>query len=148
MAKRQLNKLRMYAHFVWATRDRLPLLTADIERAVYRYIESVCKEAGCEVFAINGMPDHVHVFVTLPGTIGYSDLVKNMKAGSSRLVSKELKPGEWFAWQHHYGAFSMRKKDIASVTEYIRNQKQHHADSSLWPEAEATHDEMAMEEDE
>ena len=136
MAKRKHNKLRVYVHFVWAMWDRLPLVTSNIERAVYRYIEAVCKDAGCEVFAINGMPDHVHVFVSLPGTIGYAVLVKNMKAGSSRLVSKELKPGEWFSWQRHYGAFSVRKKDIASVTAYIADQKQRHASGDLWPEAE------------
>jgi putative transposase len=115
---------------------------------VYRYVEAVCKEAGCEVFAVNGMPDHVHVLVTLPGTIGYAALVKNMKAGSSRLVSKELKPGEWFAWQRHYGAFSIRKKDIPNVSVYIQNQKQRHACGDLWPEAEEPFEETDIMEDE
>ncbi len=132
----------MYVHFVWATWDRLPLVTPDIERNVYRYLETVCREAGCKVFAINGMPDHVHVLVSLPATIGYALLVKNMKAGSSRLVSQELKPGEWFAWQGHYGAFSLRKKDLANVVDYIGNQKQHHAGGDLWPHAEETYEEI------
>ena len=117
-------------------------MAPDIERNVYRYLEAVCREAGCEVFAINGMPDHVHVLVSLPATIGYAMLVKNMKAGSSRLVSQELKPGAWFAWQGHYGAFSLRKKDLSHVTAYIDNQKQHHAGGDLWPHAEETYEEI------
>ncbi len=90
----------------------------------------------------------MHVLVSLPATIGYATLVKNMKAGSSRLVSQELKPGEWFAWQGHYGAFSLRKKDLAKITAYIDNQKQHHNGGDLWPHAEETYEEICDTADE
>jgi len=91
------NWERAYMHFVWATWDRLPLVTEDIERDVHRYIERVCTDDKCDVLAVGGMPDHVHLLVALPGTIGYSELMKHVKGGSSRLISAKLKPGEWFA---------------------------------------------------
>lgn len=132
------NKLNAFLHFVWATYDRHPLVTADIEREVHRYIERVCQKDKCEVLAIGGMPDHVHLLVRMSCTVSFSELMQHVKGGSSRLVSKTLKPGEWFAWQGSYAVFSVAVRDRKKVIRYILNQKQHHAEGSLWPEAEET----------
>ncbi|MBB6049071.1 transposase [Armatimonas rosea] len=51
----------IFLHFVWATRDRLPFVTPEIERRLYRMMEAKVRELGCRVAAINGMPDHVHL---------------------------------------------------------------------------------------
>ena len=134
------NWERAYLHFVWGTWDRLPLVTEDIERGVHRYISQVCNDDRCDVLAVGGMPDHVHLLVALPGTLGYSDLMKHVKGGSSRLVTEKLKPGEWFAWQGHYGVTAVCPSHKDAVIRYILNQKQHHADGTLWPHAERTQD--------
>ena len=141
MAKHKRNKLRVYVHFVWATWDRLPLITEDIERAVHRYIESICCDNKCDVFAVGGMPDHVHLLVAMPATISLSELMQRVKGGSSRYITAECKQGEWFAWQGSYGAFSLRRKDLDDVIAYISNQKQRHTAQKLWPDAEATFEE-------
>jgi putative transposase len=60
---------RALLHFVWATYDRLPWVTPNIASAVYRYITTVALDDGCEVLAIGGMPDHVHLFVRISTTI-------------------------------------------------------------------------------
>jgi putative transposase len=143
--KKRRNKLYIFTHFVWATYDRLPLITQDIEREVYRYIEQVCKEDGCEVFAVGGMPDHMHVLITMPNTIAIGDLMQHIKGGSLRLISKTLKPGEWFKWQRHYAGFSVAIRDRRKVIAYIENQKQHHAEGTLWPEAEETFEEYELD---
>ena len=62
------NKLCVAVHFVWATWDRQPLITEDIERGLWRYIETVCTDDHCEVLAIGGMPDHVHLLALLSNT--------------------------------------------------------------------------------
>jgi len=130
------NKLRVYVHFVWTTWDRLPIIRPEFERKLYRYISTVCADDKCDVLALNGMEDHSHLFVSLAPTISMADLMKHVKGGSSRFVSTELAPGEWFQWQGHYGAFSVSPADRSRVIEYIRNQKKHHADGSTWREAE------------
>lgn len=43
------NKLALYVHLNWATWDRLPLITPDIERRLYRNIESEARKMGCTV---------------------------------------------------------------------------------------------------
>lgn len=130
------NKNCVFVHFVWATFDRMPIVTDSIERVLYRNISQVCVDDGCEVLAIGGMPDHVHLLVKLSLTRSCSDLMKHAKGGSSRFVSKELNPGEWFQWQGSYGAFSVSKRDVPKVIRYIQNQKDHHQDGTVWPEAE------------
>ena len=126
--KRRRNKLYLFAHFVWATYDRLPLITEDIEREVFRYSEQVCRDNGCEVYAVGGMPDHIHLLVALPNTITVGELMQYVKGGSSRLISKTLKPRATFKWQRHYAGFGVSVRDKRKVIAYIENQKQHHAD--------------------
>ncbi len=132
------NRLRVPVHFVWATWDRLPLITEDIERRLYRYIGSVCGDHHCKVLAVGGMPDHIHLLVLLPGTVTLAQVMKDVKGGSSHFVSHVLKPGEWFAWQGSYSASAVGSRDQNAVIRYIANQKQHHIEGSLWPDAEET----------
>ena len=130
------NKLCVYIHFVWATWDRFPWITEEIERDVYRYIEGVCRDDGCEVLALGGMPDHVHLFVALPSTLSLGELMHHVKGGSSRYITQILKLGDTFQWQGSYGAFSVSARHKEKVIRYITDQKQHHAESTLWHEAE------------
>src|SRR5436190_17106451 len=85
--KRRRNKIRVLIHFVWATHERLPLITPEIERDVYRYMEKVCQDERCEVLAIGGMPDHVHLLAAISNTVSLSALMQNVKGGSSRFIS-------------------------------------------------------------
>jgi REP element-mobilizing transposase RayT len=130
------NKLCVAVHFVWATWDRQPLITPDIERELWRYIGAVCWDDHCDLLAIGGMPDHVHLLALLSNTITLADLMKHVKGGSSAFVSDKLKPHARFKWQGSYGAFSVSRPQIDKVVQYIANQKQHHAENTLWPDAE------------
>ena len=136
MASKASNKLAVYIHFVWSTWDRLPLIAEEIERPLHRFIWGVCKDNGCEPIAIGGMADHVHLLVGMASTVTIADLVRRVKSGSSHYFSETLKPGEWFAWQRHYGAFSVRPRDRKTIIEYINKQKEHHAKGTVWPSAE------------
>jgi REP element-mobilizing transposase RayT len=132
------NKWRVYLHLVWTTWDRLPLITEEIERDLYRYIETICHEKGCVTLAIGGLPDHVHLFVVLSNTVSIADLVEAVKGGSSHFVHERLRPGAFFKWQGNYGAFSVSPQDKPKVMAYIESQKERHAANQLWQEAEET----------
>ena len=138
------NKIRAYMHLVWATWDRLPLIKPEMERRIHRYISDVCADDRCDVLAVGGMEDHVHLLVNLSPTISMADLMKHVKGGSLRFVSEDLCPGEWFQWQGHYGAFSVSARDKEKVISYIRNQKEHHSAGTLWPDAEEPSEEVTF----
>jgi putative transposase len=131
--------LNVLVHFVWATWDRLPLISPEIEVDLYHFIHAVCDREGCPVVSLGGTEDHIHLLVALSNTTSMADLMEAVKGASSRFISDKLRPGEWFKWQGSYGAFSVSARDRKRVIEYIRNQKQHHAVGSLWREAEKTH---------
>ena len=134
--KHRRNKIRSYQHFVWTTRDRLPLITSAIEQYVYTYIEVVCRSIDCPVLAIGGMPDHVHLLVAFPATLTYAELMNRVKGGSSRFVTAKLLPGQWFAWRANYAVFSVSPRDKVATIAYISCQKEHHHNNKLWPSVE------------
>lgn len=137
------DRLGLYLHLVWATWDRLPLIAAQIERRLYRNIDSQAQAMDCSVLALNGMPDHVHLLVRFPATIAVADLVKQVKGVSSQFVGATLTPGTFFKWQGSYGAFTVSRWDVDKIKGYIDRQKDHHASGSVIPEFEETLQEKA-----
>lgn len=78
------------------------------------------------MLAIFCMPDHTHLLIGLKPDMAISNLVRDIKAGSSRFISDRHWIQGKFNWQEGFGAFSYSKSQIDSVTKYILNQQQHH----------------------
>jgi REP element-mobilizing transposase RayT len=121
---------------IWATWDRLPLITANIESPIYAAIVDKCRELKCEPLAIGGIENHVHLLTRFHTTVAIATLAKEIKGASSHLVTHKLTPDEFFKWQGAYGAFTIRKSDVPQVMAYVKNQKKHHADGVLDDELE------------
>jgi len=127
---------QLYLHLVWATWDRLPLITPAIEPNLYAAMAKKCEDLGCQLIAIGGIVDHVHLLVRFPTTISIADLVKGVKGSSSHLMNHGVLPGGGFKWQGAYGAFTISKRSVDDVVAYIRHQKVHHANGQLLAELE------------
>ncbi|MEO7716024.1 MAG: IS200/IS605 family transposase [Capsulimonas sp.] len=131
------NTINVYLHLVWGTYLRYPLITADKEAALFRCIEAECARLGCEILATGGMPDHVHLAVTLPTPLSVAKLMQQVKGVSSAFARDQLFAGEFFGWQEGYGAFSFSHSQCSKIIDYIKNQKLHHAKQTLWTSVEA-----------
>jgi putative transposase len=129
-------KNRGMLHFVWTTDKRMPWIRPEIEESVHRYIQSVAQKDGCEVLAIGGMPDHIHLLVCLSTTVSIARLMQHIKGGSSYLIQKDLLPGSFFQWQAGYALFGVSPSHRTRVAAYIRDQKRHHQEGTLWEGAE------------
>ena len=125
------NFTQLYLHCVWATWDRLPLITPDIQEAIYASIIGQCHQLGGTVIAIGGIEEHIHLLAGIPPTLSVSDLIKNVKGSSSHFVTHKIKSGEFFKWQGSYGAFTVSHSDISAVANYVRNQAFHHRNKSM-----------------
>ncbi len=121
----------MYIHCVWATWDRLPLVTADIKQQIYAVIINECKKMKCTAIAIGGIEDHVHLLAGFPTTITIASLAKQVKGSSSHCVNHVIRPNQFFKWQGSYGAFTVSHSGINRVANYIRNQEDHHKQKSF-----------------
>jgi len=116
----------LYLHAVWGTKHRQPLITPEIEPRIYRFITGIIKNEGGRVFAIDGMPDHVHLFFSIPQTVSIPKLMQAIKAKSSKLVHENFPDNHFFAWQSGYGIFSVSASMGNTVKNYVLSQKEHH----------------------
>ena len=98
---------------------------------VYAAIVHQCETLKCTVIAIGGVEDHVHLLVGFPPTLAVSELVKKVKGSSSRLANG--KDNRFFKWQGGYGAFTVSRRSLDLVADYIRNQEMHHCQQSFIP---------------
>ncbi|MFP4165398.1 MAG: transposase [Chitinispirillaceae bacterium] len=78
------------------------------------------------MFAINGMPDHIHIAARFLPRHRFSDLLQVIKGNSSKWVNEQRKCRGHFQWQIGYGAFTVSKSRLDSVVRYIQNQEEHH----------------------
>lgn len=93
---------------------------------MYKYISGIIKNNGHKLLAINGMPDHIHIFTGLNPKVSISDTVRDIKANSSKFINDKKFVTGRFEWQEGFGAFSYSHSQIDSVIKYIKNQEIHH----------------------
>jgi len=118
-------------HYIWGTKNELPLITTSIEARLYPYIGYKCKEYGYFLHAVNGTQDHVHLLVTLTPSILVENVAKKIKGSSSHYINKETDLGEILYWQAGYGVITIRENEIPKVVNYIKRQKEHHFSGDL-----------------
>jgi REP element-mobilizing transposase RayT len=93
---------------------------------LFKYMTGIVQHYGHKLLAINGMPDHVHVFFGMRPTQALSDLMQDVKGSSSKWINDKRLCAGRFSWQEGYGAFSYSKSDVQNVMNYVINQKNHH----------------------
>jgi REP element-mobilizing transposase RayT len=123
---------QLYIQFVFAVQHRQALLRNKANRAkVCRYISGIITNMKCKSIIVNGVADHVHVFLGLHHTVSISDLAGEIKRSASHFINGQ----KWFAgkfnWQDGYGAFSYGRSQIDTVYRYIENQEMHHKRKSF-----------------
>jgi len=122
---------QLYIQLVFAVKGRRSFIQSAWEEDLYKYITAVVQNDRHKMLAINGMPDHIHIFLGLNPAIAISDLVKDIKRASNNWVNDKTLTNQKFEWQGGYGAFSYSKSQIDSVCKYIHHQKNHHSRHSF-----------------
>jgi REP element-mobilizing transposase RayT len=127
---------KLVYHFIWATKNRAPLITPTVEQVLLPYLKAKSKELGYKLHAVNGTEDHLHLLVELTPTILVSDVAKNLKGSSSHFVNNKSGLGESLYWQDGYGVVTLRESEIPVVKRYIERQKERHqrGQAKVWLE--------------
>jgi len=113
-------------HIIFSTKDRKPTITDDFKDELYSYIGGIIRAEGGVQIEIGGIADHVHVLAKLKPTHCVAEMLKLMKANSSKWVNEQGKTRTRFGWQVGYAAFSVSESQVEIVRAYIRNQAEHH----------------------
>ena len=117
-------------HAIFSTKDRIASIDEDLRQRLHSYIGGIVRELKGEPVTIGGTADHVHPLATLPASVSVSDAMRTIKTNSSRWVHDEMKK-RTFAWQIGYAAFSVSRSSITPVSQYIREQAEHHRQRSF-----------------
>jgi len=117
---------QIYIQVVFAVQGRQNLLHKDWREDVFKYMAGIIKNKGHKPIIINGVEDHVHVFIGLKPAMALSDLVRDVKNNSSNFINDNKWIKGKFCWQAGYGAFSYSYSQIESIYRYILNQEVHH----------------------
>ncbi len=136
---RRRSKIVLHIHAVWAVGRRADFIKPQWERIVYRCITQQVEAQKCEVFAIGGMPDHVHLVARLHGSVSASAFMKQVKGHSSRFINAHRAEfTELFHWQDGFALFAVSQDSVPDAIQYVHNQKHHHADGTTLPDWEET----------
>ena len=121
-------------HCVFSTKNREPFIDDDIEVELFQYLGGVCNRMECPSLKVGGYLDHVHVLCSLSRKLPIMDLLEEIKKRSSKWIKGKGDKYAGFYWQTGYAAFSVDEKTVASIIQYIENQKTHHTGLSFQDE--------------
>jgi putative transposase len=131
---------RFFYHVVWATKNRIDLIDPTWEKDLYGYIRGKATALECIPHAIGGMPDHIHVAISIPPKLCVATLIGQLKGASSHYANENY-ANRSFIWQAEYGVFSFSERSLSKVVDYVNNQKKHHAKNNLnWAMENMTQD--------
>ncbi len=117
---------QIYIHIVFSVKGRQNLIQKKWQEELNKYITGIINSKGQKLFAIGGMPDHIHILISINPNITISDLVRDVKANSSKWINEKRFVSGKFQWQEGFGAFSHSKSNLDKVINYINDQDNHH----------------------
>jgi REP element-mobilizing transposase RayT len=122
---------QIYIHVVFAVEGRQNLIAPEHNDELQKYITGIVSAQKHKLIAINNMPDHLHLLIGLRPDASLSDLVRDVKANSSKFINEKHWVMGRFSWQEGFGAFSHSRSQLGTVIRYIENQQAHHAKQSF-----------------
>jgi REP element-mobilizing transposase RayT len=117
---------QLFVHSTFSVRKRLKLIFPQFKDELYKYITGIIRNKKHKLYAIGGIEDHIHVFVSMRPDVSVSDMIKDIKMNSTNWINGKKFLKTKFAWQEGFGAFTYAKSQVDIVCKYILNQERHH----------------------
>lgn len=121
-------------HLVFSTKGRERWLQDDVRDELHAYIGGIIDHHGGALLFAGSVEDHIHLLIAHPRTCSPSGLVQEIKTGSSKWLKTRGRQYAGFHWQGGYGMFSVSPSHRTALEEYIRNQAEHHRQTSFQDE--------------
>ena len=122
---------QFYIHVVFAVEGRQNLIKPEHNDELQKYITGIVSGQQQKMIAINNMSDHLHMLIGIKPDMALSNLVRDVKAGSSKFINEKHWVVGRFSWQEGFCAFSYSRSQLGTVSQYIENQQKHHAKKSF-----------------
>ena len=117
---------QIYIHITFPVKGRMNLIQKEWKTELYKYIFGIVNNKKQKVIAINGVENHIHILLMIKRDVMISDVVRDIKANSTRFINEKNWVTGKFEWQVGFGAFSVGHTQLDVVVQYIHNQEEHH----------------------
>ena len=117
---------QLYFHIVFAVKGRSNYISEQWKDELYKYISGIIANKDQKLMIMNGMPNHIHLLIGTKPNCNLSDLIRDIKANSSKWINEKKFTNFHFEWQTGFGAFTVSQSVVSNVIEYIKNQEEHH----------------------
>ena len=131
-----MSYVRVWVHAVFTTKYRKPTIIRDFRQSLFEHMVENAREKEIKLIIANGYVDHVHCLISLNKELSISKTLQLIKGESSYWVNRNNLSPTKFTWQDDYWAAGVSESHLESVTNYIRNQEQHHAKTTFSQEIE------------
>ena len=121
-------------HIVFRTKDSRPIIEEAHKDELFRYIWGIIHNNHCTLYRINGVEDHIHILSDLHPSVCLADYMKDIKAGSSLWIKKNVIFPRFSGWGEGYGAFTVGYREKDMIINYIKKQQEHHKKVSFLEE--------------
>ena len=118
---------QLYFHIVIVVKGRKNYISSKWQIELYKYITGVITNKGQKLYILNGVEDHVHILISTKPNCNLSDLVRDIKANSSRWINEKNLIQSKFEWQKGFGAFTICQSRLPQIIKYIERQEEHHS---------------------
>jgi len=122
---------RVLLHVTFSTRERAPLIGAEIEGDLFAYTGGICPRFESPLLAMGGSDDHVHLCISLSKNVAIASLMMELKRDTSKWMKQHTSN---FAWQDGYFAWSIGESGLPALRRYITGQRAHHERRSFQDE--------------
>ncbi|OFX41771.1 MAG: transposase [Bacteroidetes bacterium GWA2_32_17] len=117
---------KVMIHFIWSTKNRIPIITSELKLLLLLHIKENSKTKEIFIDTLNCVDDHIHLLISLGTEQTISKIAMLIKGESSFWVNKQKLIKQKFEWQDEYIALSVSESAIDKVRQYILNQEEHH----------------------
>lgn len=130
---------KILIHCVFSTKDRRPLISQPDK--LWTYLRGMARNRGADTLAVGGTANHVHMLIALPSGLTVANLMRDLKANSSRHLNEK----HGFAWQDGYAAISVSPSQVDVLKRYIETQEERHANRGFESEYVALLDKSGLQ---
>jgi len=119
-------KTKIWIHAIISTKDKLPVIHTDFEKAIYDFLKEELTNHGCQVGFINGSAEHVHIIFSLNPQISLIQIIEELLSSSAIFINKNYFPSGSFDWQLDFGAFGISESQLPKMIDFVSKQKEIH----------------------
>ena len=81
-----MSYVNSYYHCVFSTKERRPLIDCRLRERLWPFLGGIARQNDMKALEVGGMPEHVHILLSLPPTLSIAKALQLIKGGSSKWV--------------------------------------------------------------